>query len=43
MGRDADEVVNLTEAVMGGTREEWSLATSSATKVWVPGLTFSKV
>ena len=43
MGVDGDVVVKVTEVVAAGTREEWLLATSSATRVWVPGLTFSKV
>lgn len=36
-------VVKETEVVAAGTREEWSLATNSATRVCFPGLTFSKV
>jgi len=38
-----ETVRKVTEAVAAGTREEWLLATSSATRVWAPGLTFSKV
>ena len=33
MGVDGDVVVKVTEVVAVGTREEWLLATSSATSV----------
>lgn len=36
-------VVKVTEAVALGDREEWSLLTSSTSKVCCPALTLSKV
>ena len=35
--------MKLIEAVALGTREEWSLLTSSTNSIWLPGLTLAKV